>query len=294
MSHPLYALLLDVDGPIASPVTRTLAQPTIAQNLVAMARAGVPIIFNTGRSAAFIQETVMPELFAAGLPGEAVVFAICEKGAVWFEMKPNEDVDIHVDDALALRTDVVEKCRHMAAEQFSETMFFDETKLAMASLEQLQTVPSEVYYPAQQRFESRLAEWLHERGIGYEWLDESNSDAPAVRIDRTVISTDVEAAGVGKQVGAEKAVAFLASLGIAPRAWRTLGDSRSDYAMADWLHRNGYDVAHGDVRPADGKPSKPYRIETVDDLVNDEAGAMLLGYWTADVERDTQGMLDME
>ena len=31
----------------------------------------------------------------------------------------------------------------------------------------------------------------------------------------------------------------------------TVGDSRSDYGMADHLHENGFDVAHVDVRPAD-------------------------------------------
>ncbi|MBB5641237.1 hypothetical protein [Cryobacterium roopkundense] len=43
-------LLLDVDGPIASPITRTIATPSILTDLVTLAGANVPIAFITGRS----------------------------------------------------------------------------------------------------------------------------------------------------------------------------------------------------------------------------------------------------
>ena len=74
-------LLLDVDGPIASPITRTLAIPSIAADLVELAAAGVPIVFNTGRSDAFIRAQVVGPLLDAGLPAGARVHAVCEKGA---------------------------------------------------------------------------------------------------------------------------------------------------------------------------------------------------------------------
>ena len=102
LREPLYGLLLDVDGPIASPVTRTLAIDSIAADLVAMARAGVPLVFNTGRSDVFVARTVMPSLVAAGLPDDAVVLAVCEKGSTWFVPKPEHldgaGDDLEVDD----------------------------------------------------------------------------------------------------------------------------------------------------------------------------------------------------
>ena len=58
LATPEVALLLDVDGPIASPVTRDV-KPDIIADLVALASAGIPVIFNTGRSDAFISEQVM-------------------------------------------------------------------------------------------------------------------------------------------------------------------------------------------------------------------------------------------
>ncbi|BAS07208.1 hypothetical protein AHiyo4_06300 [Arthrobacter sp. Hiyo4] len=81
--HPALALLLDVDGPVASPVTRDVKAGIIA-DLVALATAGIPVIFNTGRSDTFIREHVMEPMIAAGIPAGTVIHAVCEKGAVWF------------------------------------------------------------------------------------------------------------------------------------------------------------------------------------------------------------------
>jgi hypothetical protein len=49
--------------------------------------------------------------------------------------------------------------------------------------------------------------------------------------------------------------------------------------MADHLHAEGFDVAHVDVRPADGILERPYRVITQGDLIHDEAGAAFLRHW---------------
>ena len=79
--------------------------------------------------------------------------------------------------------------------------------------------------------------------------------------------------------GAERALAYFEASGPLPRLWRSVGDSRSDYLMADHLHAAGYEVAHVDVRPSDGILERPYRIITEGDLIHDEAGAAFLSYW---------------
>ena len=87
-------LLLDVDGPIASPITRSISIPSIIDDLVFLTAAGVPIAFITGRSDAFIRDNVMVPLFAAGLgdalrvPG-ARMFGVFEKGAAWATVGPD-------------------------------------------------------------------------------------------------------------------------------------------------------------------------------------------------------------
>lgn len=133
---------------MASPVTREV-KPDIIADLVALAAAGIPVIFNTGRSDAFIREQVMAPMIAAGMPSGTVIHAICEKGAVWFSYTAEGAGPVHVDHGLAVPKAYGDDIRRLVAEDYSSHMFFDETKRAMVSVEQHIDVPSEDYLAEQ-------------------------------------------------------------------------------------------------------------------------------------------------
>jgi hydroxymethylpyrimidine pyrophosphatase-like HAD family hydrolase len=283
------ALLLDVDGPVASPVTRVV-QPGIIADLLGLAAAGVPVIFNTGRSDTFIREQVMEPMIAAGMPADAVIHAICEKGAVWFSYTAEGPGPVHVDRELAMPRAFGDDVRRLVAEDYSAHMFFDETKRAMVSVEQHVAVASADYLAEQELFDADAMDLMARHGLGVVRLDHhapNSDDQIDFRVDPTIISTDIESVRLGKDLGASRAVEFLAAQGITPQAWRTVGDSRTDYAMADWLHHNDHAVKHVDVRPADGIPVKPYEVLTAADLglgadvIHDDAGAAFLHHWLA-------------
>ncbi|CAM3227985.1 hypothetical protein PSET11_00929 [Arthrobacter ulcerisalmonis] len=284
---PPLALLLDVDGPVASPVTRSV-RAEIIQDLVALAAAGIPVVFNTGRSDAFIREEVMAPMLAAGIPAGTVIHAICEKGAVWFSYTAAGAGHIHVDHELAVPAAYGAEIRTLVAEKYAEHMFFDETKRAMVSVEQHIEVSSEAYLAEQELFDADAVALMVKHGLGVVRLDHhapDSDDAVDYRVDPTIVSTDVESVRLGKDLGASRAVELLAAQGITPQAWRTVGDSRTDYAMADWLHHNGHPVKHVDVRPADGVPMKEYTVLTAADLglgadvIHDDAGGAFLRRW---------------
>lgn len=286
---PRLALLLDVDGPIASPVTRNV-KPEIIADLVALASAGIPVVFNTGRSDAFISEQVMEPMIAAGMPEHTVIHAICEKGAVWFSYTSEGPGPIHVDSELAVPKAYGDDIRRLVAEDYAAHMFFDETKRAMVSVEQHVEVSSADYLAEQKLFDADALDIMGKHGLSAAILDHhlpESDDSVDYRLDPTIISTDIESVRLGKDLGASRAVELLAAQSIAPQAWRTVGDSRTDYAMADWLHHNGHDVKHVDVRPADGVPVKPYTIltaadlELADDVIHDDAGGAFLRSWRA-------------
>ncbi|ROP63334.1 hydroxymethylpyrimidine pyrophosphatase-like HAD family hydrolase [Curtobacterium sp. PhB130] len=286
MSAPRLGLLLDVDGPIASPVSRTIAIQSIVEDLVALAAEGIPVVFNTGRSDAFIREQVVRPLLAGGLAPGGRVHAVCEKGAVWCSIGPQyEDgmSDIAIAEDLALPTDYADEMRELVRAEYADLVFFDETKRAMVSVEQRVEVPNATYLARQPEFDERAMAALQRRGLGVRRLDDVRPAADgsvAWRIDPTIISTDVESDRSGKDMGAERSLELLAEDGELPLTWRTMGDSRSDYAMADWLHANGHDVAHVDVRPSDGVPATPYPVLTAPDgVIHDEAGARYLADW---------------
>lgn len=265
---PAFGLLLDVDGPIASPVSRTVAIASISRDLAAMANRGIPVIFNTGRSDDFIAQQVIPPLRESGLLDSAPVFTVSEKGAVWAEVTPASLGEVHIDEKLKLPAGLAEDVRELVAERFGNLMFFDETKRSMISVEQSVQVHNSEYLEAQQEFDAAIPGLLKKHRLG------------DVRIDPTIISTDIEHQRVGKDLGAERALSLLEARGITAESWFTMGDSRSDYAMATWLHRRGIPVSHVDVRPADGIPDTPYQVLTSSTgAIHDEAGAEFLSLW---------------
>ena len=285
--HAPLGLLLDVDGPIASPVSRSVGIPSIIGDLVLLAGAGVPIAFITGRSDAFIRDEVMVPLFAAGLgealarPGTAM-FCVFEKGAVWAPVTADGLGDIVIDEAVALPKAVVDEARELVASEFSSTMFCDETKHAIISVEQRTDVSREAYLPTQQTFNDAAFALLERHGVGVRLGDREAPDAAGqvpFRLDPTIISTDIESVLLDKDRGAERALEYFSASGPLPNLWRSVGDSRSDYLMADHLHSAGYDVAHVDVRPLDGILDRAYDIITEGDLIHDEAGAAFLEHW---------------
>lgn len=279
---PPLGLLLDIDGPIASPVTRTIAIPSILEDLVLLAAAGVPIAFITGRSDSFVRDQVVAPLVAAGLPDHARMFGVCEKGAVWFPITSAGMGEVSIDDTVALPEDYVAELRLLVATEHGDTMFFDDTKHAMISIEQRTDVPHSTYVAAQPAMNEAAFAALVRHGLGARFGDREVPDARGeipFRVDPTVISTDVESVRLDKDRGAERALAFFAESGPLPRVWRSVGDSRSDYLMADHLHAEGFEIAHVDVRPSDGILDRPYPVVVEGDSIHDEAGAAFLDHW---------------
>lgn len=269
-------LLLDVDGPVASPVTRTV-RPEIIDALIALAGAGWPVIFNTGRSDEFIREEVLKPMLVAGIPAGITFHAICEKGATWFSFTTEGATEVHVDETLALPQEFGNEVRRLVEEQFADHMFFDETKRAMVSIEQRVDVGNQDYLDRQGPFDAAVLDIMRHFDMGVCRLAHhlpDSDDSVDYRVDPTIISTDIESVRVGKDLGAERALRLID--GDIPHTWRTVGDSRTDYAMADYLHEHGYSVAHVDVRPADGVPEKPYPVLIEGELTNDDAGAAFL------------------
>ncbi|MGY1605461.1 hypothetical protein [Geodermatophilus sp. SYSU D00815] len=275
MSAPPLGLLLDVDGPVASPVTRTVS-PGLLADLRALLGAGIPVVLNTGRSDAFVVERVLTPLVRAGLDGATRLHAVCEKGAVWTTAGPDGVGEVHVDAALA----VPEECHRLFAalvgDGFGDAMFVDATKRTMATVEARTDVPADHYARRQRAFDAELVAGLTAAGLGVRLRDRSFPDATGRtpwRVDPSVIATDVESVEAGKALGARRALQLLSADGPLPATWTTVGDSRTDYAMADQLHALGHDVTHVDVGPLPARADTPYPVRTVPGLVDDAAGA---------------------
>lgn len=280
-------LLFDVDGPLASPESRTIRIDSIIDDLVTLTVEGVPIAFITGRSDTFVRDQVIRPLFDAGLddalalPGSRM-FGVFEKGGAWAPITASGMGEVMVDQSVALPATIVDKLRGLVDDGFSDTMFFDDTKRVMVSVEQRVDVSSDRYAHAQSWFNDAAFALLAAAGLGIELRGQMVPDAAGFvpfRLDPTIISTDIESVLLDKDRGARRALDYFATHGPLPHQWRTIGDSRSDYLMADYLDGEGFDVAHVDVRPSDGILDRPYRVITEGDSIHDIAGAAFLTHW---------------
>ncbi|HEU4808701.1 MAG TPA: hypothetical protein VFT01_10595, partial [Homoserinimonas sp.] len=226
-SPPPLGLLLDVDGPIASPVTRRVPTPII-RDLAVLAAAGVPIAFITGRSLAFLRDHVVAELVDHGLDDAVRMYGVCEKGAVWFPITAHGLGPVELDTSVALPDAVVAALRGLVQRDFSSTMFFDETKQAMVSVEQRQDVAHDAYREAQPAFNRAAFALCAQHGLGVSFDGEQAPDAHGwvpFRVEPTIISTDIESATLDKDRAAERALDFFAGNGPLPLLWRSVGDS---------------------------------------------------------------------
>lgn len=279
-------LLLDVDGPISSPITRTISEPGLAQSLTMLANADIPIGFNTGRSDEFLLQEVLPAMQACGLKPDAPVWGISEKAGSWFSFADPTAiaVDRDLELPIALRNDL----RTLLQTEFDDLAFYDETKHTMVSFEQRTSISNEHFQSRRGALDHAVAKLIASHGLPYvweghpdrSWAPKGYTGSLVVRIDPTIIATDIEHVGTGKDTGADRFVRLLTEAGIAlPRTWRTMGDSRTDYAMARWLNDQGYAVAHVDVRPTDGILDVGVPVLTHATLIHDEAGAKFFAQW---------------
>ncbi|MCI2958490.1 hypothetical protein MN032_12370 [Agromyces atrinae] len=294
-SSPDLGILFDVDGPIASPETRTIAIESILDDIVTLTRLGVPIAFITGRSDAFIRDAVITPLLARGLaealdtPG-ARMFGVYEKGATWSTISSDGLGDVVIDESVAPPAALIDEIRSLVENEFSDIVFFDDTKRAMISVEQRTDVSNDDFRARRDAFDDAAYDAAIRHGVGVSHGDRRHPDDSGetpFRLDPTIISTDIESVLLDKDRGARRALEHFLSLGEVPKRWRTIGDSRSDYKMADELHATGYDVSHVDVRPSDGILEKPYDVIVEGDLIHDEAGAAFLRHWVTELGRTT-------
>ena len=162
---------------MASTETRTVPEGII-DVLVRLARRGVPVGFNTGRSTDFLLHNLIAPLRDAGLPDDAPFHAICEKGAVWFPFSavpsgdlPDVTVDgtapdwLRTDPDMAIDADTRDAIWALNDERAGDLQFTDRTKLAMVSLEKTVGADQTEYERVRDDVAAGVEDLLAERGL---------------------------------------------------------------------------------------------------------------------------------
>lgn len=226
------AFLFDVDGPLSDPKLKRVAEPEIAQAVADRINMGEIVADNTGRSVEWLLDPQRHALDFVDLVEDksklADVILVGEKGATWATYENGEWIT-HVDDEIgtlpeSLQTEV----KDLIQNEFSDCMFFDETKLTMISTEMHDNFSIPEFTKRQQDLVERLNEILERPE--YQNL--------GLRVDPTQIATDVQKPYVGKHFGARRIEKWLSEKGIKPEHFIAIGDSQSDTEMAEELQEN--------------------------------------------------------
>lgn len=223
--HPLF--VFDLDGVITDPHDSSVDDGAVT-HIHRLLETGLFVAVNTGRSFEWVEKHLLGRLKAKGA---SKVFdhllIVCEKGGECVAWQ--HDTFVPRPSRFSLPEAIRMQCRQLFTDNAAQfpTMFWDETKQTMATIEK---------YPAADlddfRYEQQALTAMLERAFA----------GQNVRIDATTIAIDVESHEAGKHAGAELIYEWFAvHADIAQATFTSFGDSVSDYEMARYFAQQGND-----------------------------------------------------
>ncbi len=221
------AWLFDVDGVITNPELKK-ANPQIIKKLSEILERGEILGFNTGRALEFVIEDVLKPLNVALTNKELLynVFFVGEMGGTWGDYK-NGKIEDTIDPQITIPDELIQKIRDLISFKYSDTMFFDETKKTMISVELIKGKDLARFHEEQKKLIEDMRKILEHLG-----------DANLV-IDPNIISTNIINSHVGKDLGVKRFLMLIKDRP-EPEEFETFGDNQSDLEMHKYLIKNGH------------------------------------------------------
>jgi hypothetical protein len=216
--------LLDVDGVITDPITKTVTEPNLISRLAKIISRDEIVALNTGRSLSWLNQRVVNPLFKH-LHSEEFdrLYVIGEKGGSWLSIEKAE-MAVIFDKSLSLPLKFRQIVAEMVKDDFSDLMFFDDSKKIIVTVEMRDGVNLVHFSQKQKQLVNRLQSLL----IFHE-LDQQ------FKIDATRIATDIEHVKAGKAFGVGRLLSLINDRGFSVERFTAVGDSLSDLEMGKEL-----------------------------------------------------------
>lgn len=228
-----YVLIMDVDGVISS-LKEKKANPAVLEYISDQLKKGKPIALNTGRSLDWITTRAGKSLINNSQTKKVLknLIIVGEKGGTWAEFDNQGNLIENKDDSISAPDNLKNEIRDLISNQYSNSMFYDESKLTMISTEMKDGHSLEDYREKQKMLSVQLQTLLTKNNLDDKF-----------KVDSTTIAVDVENKFVGKHFAVRKIIEWVKKKGIKPKRYIALGDSfRSDVPMAEELHSQGLSV----------------------------------------------------
>jgi len=251
-------LIFDVDGVITNPQEKRITESEILDEIIKALKRKEPVALNTGRSVSWMTEKVIKPLTEK--VGDKTIlkdfFAVGEKGGTWAEFDNKGKLIINKDENISVPDNLKSKIRNLIANKFSDSMFYDESKLTMISTEMKDGHSLEDYNEKQKILVTEF-----EKILSKDQLNEK------FKIDPTTIAVDVENMFVGKHFAVKRIIAWVKEKGFIPHKYITFGDSfKSDIPMAEELYSKNLSVEFVYVGKENVETSKhPFPIKITQD-----------------------------
>lgn len=153
-------------------------------------------------------------------------FGVGEKGGAWINYLVQGQREEFIDSSISTPPFLQEEARKIIEEQFSETMFIDESKRTMISTEMKDNIAVSAYRIQQQKLNTMLEDLLQKYGLQKRF-----------KLDPSRIATDIMDKRAGKALGARKVLQWLREKRIMPKQFLVFGDSKHDLEMVQELHK---------------------------------------------------------
>lgn len=214
--------IFDVEGVITDPISKTVIHPQIIEKIEQQLTHKIPVCFNTGRSAQWIQQTIIPQ-FNSGIPLE-YLFAACEMGNVTLQFNQDNSSSETIINTNLIPSQLSATIREIVLSSYPESMFVDETKKSILTIEMKDGFSRNVYEELQSKLSGEIRIILKNYHPGIN-----------VRPSSSSIAIDIKPITSNKELGAKQILTWLRTknLNLDQFQFIAFGDSTSDLQMAN-------------------------------------------------------------
>jgi len=233
MSRNKTVWIFDVDGVITHPSKKINTKPEILNHIIEKLKIDDTVALNTGRSLTWIKERVI-NLILAKIPDKTILknlIAVGEMGGVWLTFDDNEKANEYIDNSLSIPKPLRDKIKELIKAKYSSSMFYDDTKKTMVSIEMNEGMSIDNYKKIQKLLINDLSQVIKESDL---WQN--------LKIDTTTIASDVMNKHVGKGFAVHRIADWLKERNVNSRKVLAFGDSMSDLPMAEKFYELGFSI----------------------------------------------------
>ena len=226
-------LVFDMDGVITDPQLKEITQPEILEIISDHLRSGQKVAFNTGRSAEWLENKVIKTLKKIIINTEKNYFpltnliSICEMGNVIIKYGTDGESRKKILNDNIIPKTLNQTVKDIVADVYSKSMFVDETKEVILTIEMNDGYSYEEYKKRQDEFQKEIS-----------IIMKNYHPHLHVKPSSTTIAIDIKPVDSGKNLGAKRIFEWLADHDEPLKGLNFIcfGDSLSDLDMSDFFH----------------------------------------------------------